>query len=261
MILVALLAACSNHVGKDDFLIRNIVVDGKTYGYRVFVPKNRDPNAKIPVMLYLHGSNRRGTDNEAQVEDLADVIHFQPENFPYIVVFPQCRPDTFWAGPMTAQAIAALDQTVKEFNGDADRLYLAGYSMGGFGAWQTAITYPDKFSAIVPVAGGVEPVGKVSDEDMALLSTQVRAAASSQDPYKAFAAALKMTPVWIVHGAKDEAVPVEGARKMAAALKAEGNANVNYTELEGVGHGSIGQAFTEPALSRWLAEQQLRKNQ
>jgi predicted peptidase len=34
---------------------------------------------------------------------------------------------------MTAQALKALDQTVEEFNGDPKRLYLSGFSMGGYG--------------------------------------------------------------------------------------------------------------------------------
>jgi predicted peptidase len=256
MILAALLAGCSNHANmRDHFVVRNVVVDGEPYDYRVFIPKERAPDSKPPVMLYLHGSNRRGTDNEAQVEDLADAIHYQPENFPYIIVFPQCRPDTFWAGQMTAQAMASLEQTVQEFNGDTNRLYLAGYSMGAFGSWQTAITFPDKFAAIIAVAGGIEPVGKVSDEDLAKLAPQVRSAAEAPDPYKVFAAALRTTPVWVVHGSKDEAVPVEGARRIVAALKAEGNANVNYVELDGVGHGSIGLAFSDPKLSEWLSQQ------
>ncbi|HTK37348.1 MAG TPA: prolyl oligopeptidase family serine peptidase, partial [Pyrinomonadaceae bacterium] len=183
--LLLLFAACRSNVSipDDKFLTRSVTVGDQTYGYRVYVPPNIDPSQKTPVMLYLHGSNRRGTDNRSQVEDLADSIKWYPENFPFIIVFPQCRPDTFWAGPMMDQAMAALDQTVKEFNGDERRLYLAGYSMGGFGTWQTALTHPNKFAALVPVAGGIEPVGTVSDEDRKLLSPQVTAAAAAPDPY------------------------------------------------------------------------------
>jgi predicted peptidase len=254
-----LFAACgSKHsFSEDEFLTRSVKVGNQTYSYRVYLPPNRIPNQKTPVMLYLHGSNRRGTDNESQVQDLADAIKWYPENFPFIIVFPQCRQDTFWAGPMIDQAIAALDQTAKEFNGDKRRLYLAGYSMGGFGTWQTALTYPNKFAALVPVAGGIEPIGTISDEDRMLLSPQVTAAVATPDPYKAYAQSLAKTPVWVVHGANDEAVPVDAARKIVAALKAAGDPDVNYVELEGVGHGSVGIAFGDKKLSEWLAKQEL----
>src|SRR4029078_589614 len=92
-----------------------------------------------------------------------------------------------WAGPALQQALAALEQTVKEFGGDENRLYLAGYSMGGFGAWQAAISYPHKFAAIISVAGGGEPIGDVREHDKALLSKEVAAAASSPNVYDTYA--------------------------------------------------------------------------
>ena len=160
---------------------------------------------------------------------------------------------------MVEQAIAALDQTVKEFGGDENRLYLAGYSMGGFGAWQAAITYPNKFAAIIPVAGGVEPIGEPSERDKALLSKQVAAAASAPDVYAAYADVLKDKSIWIVHGEKDESIPVDQARKMFAALKTAGNTKVVYNELSGVGHGSVVPAFSDPKLFEWLRNQTLNK--
>jgi predicted peptidase len=211
-------------------------------------------------MLYLHGSNRRGTDNQSQIADLYENIKGLPDNWQFIVVFPQCRENTFWAGPMMEQSLAALDQTVKEFGGNEDRLFIAGYSMGGFGVWQSAITHPDKFAALVSVAGGVEPVGEVSDEDKALLSSQVTAAASAPDTQRAYGEALRSLPVWVVHGSKDESVPVTESRKLVEALKAAGNADVNYIELEGVGHGSVMQAFSDPKLFEWLSKKKLIVN-
>jgi predicted peptidase len=253
-----LLSACGRidrTIPESEFPSRVVNVNGIDHAFRVFVPKDRDENEKLPVMLYLHGSNRRGTDNQVQLEDLYENIIGNPQNFRFIIVFPQCREDTFWAGPMMDQAIAALDQTVKEFGGDESRLYLAGFSMGGFGTWQTAITHPTKFAAIIPVAGGVEPLGDVSDEDKALLSPEVTAAASAPNVYDAYASRLSNIGVWIVHGDQDKSVPVEQAQKMAAALRSAGNNNVVYNELKGVGHGSVTEAFADPKLFAWLAEQ------
>jgi predicted peptidase len=129
--------------------------------------------------------------------------------------------------------------------------------MGGFGTWQTAITYPNKFAGLVSVAGGIESTGRVSDADKAILSPQAAAAVNSSDPYRSYAQALVKLPVWIVHGSADNVVPVDGSRKIAAALKTAGNSDVNYKELEGNDHGSVGHAFSDPFLAEWLSKRQL----
>jgi len=262
--LVFICVACGQHgrsYSETEFPARTVTVGGVNYGYRIYVPKNRVEGLKLPVMLYLHGSNRRGTDNQSQLADLYENIRGFPQNWNFIVVVPQCSEDLFWAGPMIDQAIAALDQTVKEFGGDENRLYLAGYSMGGFGTWQAAITYPDKFAAIIPVAGGVEPIGEPSEREKALLSKQVAAAATSPNVYEAYAHVLKNKAIWIVHGEQDESIPVEQARKMAAALKTVGNTKMVYNELPGVGHGSVVPAFSDPNLFEWLRSQHAQREE
>jgi predicted peptidase len=266
VILLALVSgiftiACGRSFSEAEFPSRQVTIGDVTYGYRIFVPANRQPGEHLPVMLYLHGRYRRGDDNQAQLRDLADIIRERPENFPYIIVFPQSRPEMRWSGPMMAQSLAALDQTVKEFDADESRLFLAGYSLGGFGVWHMAITHPSKFAALVSVAGGMQPVDPISDEDRALLSPKVIAAADSPDPHKAYTEVLGKTPVWVVHGSDDESVPVQASRKIVAALKAAGDTDVNFVELEGVGHDSVGQAFSDPRLGEWLVKQQLRNVQ
>jgi len=261
LIISASCGAQGPSYSETEFPARTVTVGGVNYGYRVYVPKDRVEGEPLPVMLYLHGSNRRGTDNQSQLADLYENIRGFPQDWKFIVVLPQCREETFWAGPMMDQALAALDQTVKEFGGDENRLYLAGYSMGGFGVWQTAITHPNKFAALVSVAGGVEPLGSVSDEDRAILSPQVIAAASASDTSRAFAEALSNLPVWVVHGADDKSVPVEASRKLVDALKAAGDADVNYSELDGVGHGSLVPAFSDPRLFEWLKNKRLNSTQ
>src|SRR5260370_39701678 len=69
---------------------------------------------------------------------------------------PQCAKGKWWTdAEMEAQALAALDQSVKEFHGDADRIYLTGLSMGGYGSWSLAAKYPAKWAAAVVVCGGI----------------------------------------------------------------------------------------------------------
>jgi len=258
LILALIFLGCSEHGHSEaDFPSRSVMVNGIAYGYRVYVPANRDPNIKIPVMLYLHGSNRRGDDNGAQLEDIASVVNANRQRFSFIIVLPQCRGGKFWAGEMNEQAFAALDQTIKEFNGDENRLYLAGFSMGGNGTWQIGLAHPGKFAALIPVAANVAPSSRLSPETLESLPPRLRAAAVSPDPYKVFAEGIGSTPVWAFHGSDDEAVPVTESRKIVEAFKNAGSQNAKYSEFEGVGHGSVKPALSDPKLFEWLEHQKL----
>jgi predicted esterase len=77
------------------------------------------------------------------------------------------------------------------------------------------------------------------------------------DPYKTVANAIGQTPTWVFHGAKDESVPVEFARKMVKILQDSGNSNVKYTEYPDDGHQIVTKVFHEPGFFEWLAAQRL----
>ncbi|HEV7929925.1 MAG TPA: prolyl oligopeptidase family serine peptidase [Nitrosospira sp.] len=254
-IFLLLLLNCSTiHKYETEFLSRQVTIGSEKYNFRVYVPPGRRPDQKLPVMLFLHGSGELGKDNEKQLGLLAPLIEKDSANFPFIIVFPQCGSSTFWNSKMIGQAIAALDQTVMEFDGDKNRLYLAGFSLGGYGAWQIAAQYPDKFAALVPVSGRPLP----REYEKKSISAELIMLAESDDPYKAMAEKIGKMPTWIFHGGNDGVVPVEGSRRMNKALIDVGNTDVHYTEYEGMGHYSVESALTESALFEWLAKQRLK---
>lgn len=257
LVFFFVLSAVSAFARKQDtgFLNRTVKVSGTTYLYQVFVPNNWTKKQKWPVILFLHGSGERGETGLPQTDvGIGRAIRMSEKPMPFVVVMPQCRPDKTWTMPeMEAQALAALDETVKEFHGDPERVYLTGLSMGGYGTWDIAARYPGKFAAYVPVCGGLE--GK---SDYPAIGGSLAKDASIPDPYAETARRIGKTPVWIFHGDSDTSVPVEESRKMAEALKAEG-ANYKYTEYPGVGHNSWDKAYAEPELVPWLLEQKLQK--
>ena len=176
------------------------------------------------------------------------------ERFPAIIVLPQCRKDVWWQSPeMEAQALKALEQSTKAFNGDPQRTYLTGLSMGGYGSWSIASKYPNKFAALAIICGGV----KIPDR--LRTSLNLPAPAEGTDVYAECAKKVGKTPTWIFHGDKDPAVPVEESRQMNEALKAAGG-NVKYTEYPGVNHNSWDKAYAEPELMTWLLAQKLGGN-
>jgi predicted peptidase len=134
--------------------------------------------------------------------------------FPAIVVMPQCRKTRWWTeGDMQAQALAALAQSMTEFNGDKDRVYLTGISMGGYGTWKMASDNPTSLPAIAPVCGGIRPPA------IANVPAGSAHRADARIPISTPRRDWQTVPVWIFHGGDDKIVPVAESRKMNEALK------------------------------------------
>jgi predicted peptidase len=244
---------------SQELLRREVKIGAETYGYRVYVPQNRNPKKKLPVMLFLHGNGAQGRDNERHVQGIQEIVYKNPNFFNFIVVFPQARPNNYWLGDMTTQALKALDQTVEEFNGDPKRLYLSGFSMGGYGTWTTAALHLNKFAALVPVAGGIVPPFQIPAFIKSTFPSEVVTILDSPDPYTAIAKRIGNKPVWIFHGSTDESVSVTESRKISEALRKIGSKNVIYTEYENTNHSdAFIKAFTEPKFYQWLAKQKLK---
>lgn len=229
------------------FLDRSVSLGGQSYKYQIFVPPVYTPSQRWPVILFLHGAGERGRDGYFQTQvGVGAAIRNNVSRVPAIVVFPQVTPDSSWTGTLANVALAALDQTVREYQTDPARVYLTGLSMGGNGTWYIAYRNPKRFAAIAPVCGWISPgFWKAADPVVP---------ASSGEPYAALAAQLRQTPTWIFHGEVDPVVPVDESRKAFAALQAAG-APVQYSEVPGTGHNSWDPAYGSPKFWTWLLAQ------
>ena len=136
---------------------RTVVINQVTYRYAVSAPGDWTGDRTWPVILALHGSVERGSDGVSQAKvGLAAEAQKHPERWPAVIVLPQCRPEVDWGAPgMEAQVLAALEASLREFHGDRRRVYLTGFSMGGYGTWAIAARHPHRFAALVPIAGEV----------------------------------------------------------------------------------------------------------
>jgi predicted peptidase len=250
LLAVALAACASTHrpAGPGRFVHREVLVDGETHRYQVFVP-SRDVAPRRPaVVLFLHGSGERGDDGQRQVDvGLGPHLRANAATFPALAVFPQARASSEWSDQLDV-ATAALDAAMAEFGGDPDRVYLTGLSMGGYGAWELGLREPRRFAALVPVCAGVTaPAHRPT--------LRVVAVEGEPDPFAAVAHGVEAIPTWIFHGADDPLVPAEQSRRMQAALQAAGAEEVRYTEFPGVGHASWDPAYAHAPLWDWLFAQ------
>jgi predicted peptidase len=129
-----------------------------------------------------------------------------------IVVTPQCRADATWEPSLL---LSLVDYMQEKFAVDPDRVYGAGYSMGGFGCWELAMTAPERFAALVPVAGG----GDSSDAER-----------------------LVNLPIWAFHGANDQVVPLESTKAMIEAVQRVGG-QTKLTIYNDRGHNTCDVTF------------------
>lgn len=208
--------------------------DQGDHKYVVFVPANYRADKPSPAILFLHGAGERGNDNRLQLTiGLAPFIQARAKTFPFIAIFPQCEATEgrildSWAAdqPGGRTALAVLDDARKHYQFDPKKVVLTGWSMGGYGAWSLGIAEPDRWSAILPLAGGGD-VGQV--------------------------AKVKSIPVWAFGGAKDSLVKIDVGRKMVDALKAaEGTAT--FTVLENGPHDINADVYGNDAVVSWMLD-------
>ena len=194
--------------------------------YLLYLPPEYDSGDKEwPLLLFLHGAGERGDDLELVKVHGPPKMIAQGRDFPFVVISPQCPEDIWWS---IETLHALINEVVETHRIDKSRIYVTGLSMGGYGSWGLAYTYPDLFAAAVPICGGGEPEK---------------------------APLMKDIPTWVFHGAKDEAVPLQRSQEMVDALKAAGG-NVRFTVYPEAGHvGAWENAYGDPELWDWLAQQ------
>jgi len=252
LLCLLLIAALPMHAAPR-FTQRHIVVDGRLYGYQVFLPDGWTAARAWPVVLFLHGSGERGDDNRKQLsQGLPPWLAAHGAEFPAVVVMPQAHEGEYWSGRAERAALRALQASIDEFHGDTQRIYLTGLSMGGYGAWQMAVDHPGLFAAAAIVCGGVRPL---PDDPPPAPDLAVEGVPARVDPYGWVADRIRL-PVWIFHGGADEVVPTAESRAMHAALQARGR-EVRYSEFPGVNHGSWVPAYATPGLWPWMFSHRL----
>lgn len=213
---------------------------------RLMKPANIEPGKKYPLVLFLHGAGERGDDNKSQLKYFPTwmATPAMRAKYPCFILAPQCPDKQKWVNvPWDSKSspampkepskqmttvIEELEQVIKSEPVDLHRIYLTGMSMGGYGVWDLAMRWPERFAAIAPVCGG----GDVTK-----------------------ASRLVNVPILCYHGGSDPVVPVQRSREMIAAIEKAGG-HPKYVELPGVGHDSWTKAYTDPnGIVPWLFEQ------
>jgi predicted peptidase len=239
-VLVGLTQAQPSRFSREKY-----VEKGDTLFYRMLFP-DANRQRKYPLVVFLHGSGERGSDNDAQLK--WGVMNFATDQnmlaHPAIVIAPQCPERQSWGSEtptgdrkgMTLNAepskpmrllVGLIRQLETTMPVDTNRIYITGLSMGGYGTFDALERYPTLFAAAVPVCGA----GDTSR-----------------------AASIAHIPMWIYHGAEDPAVnPLYGLAMFEALTNA--GAHPGFTQYPEVGHFSWLGAYSDPLMMEWLFRQ------
>lgn len=205
--------------------------------YSVASPATSEATENIPLLIFLHGSCERSS-ILTKLKSAPPFKYFNPQSeHPFVIVDLPCAPNYARSkDAWQADDLEALFMHLKnEQPFDLSRVYLIGYSMGGYGTWLWGDSQPVRFAALAPHAGGFGA-----------------GCPKAVSPFLANRAkCLASLPIWISHGDKDDVVPVERSQRMNSLLEAAGAKEVRLTMLVGKGHG-ITENMRSRELYDWL---------
>ncbi len=203
--------------------------DGGGIAYLLYLPKDYDSTKKYQMILFLHGRGESYGPLSLVAQWGPPKFAAEGANLPYVLVSPQCPADDSWSKPKQQQRlIELLDHAIKTYSIDEEHVCLTGLSMGGYGSWRLAADQPQRFSAVVPICGGGDPVD---------------------------AEKLKGLPIWVFHGDQDKGVPIQKSIDMVDAIKKAGGTKIRFTSLEHIGHNCWSATYATPELYEWIAAQ------
>jgi hypothetical protein len=123
---------------------------GQLEPYAVYVPARRPRFQRYQLTLLLHSYSGNynqflGSRNQRQFGERPD---------PSLVITPEERgPDGFYEGAAAADTFETWADVAARWRLDPDRTTIAGYSVGGVGAFLLAAQFPDLFAKAQPTVG------------------------------------------------------------------------------------------------------------
>lgn len=196
------------------------------YPYLIYLPKEYPTNQKdFPLLIYLGGGSQNGEDLEKLKAYGLPFYIEQGNEYGFIAVAPQCPENKYWTTENWFDSLYA--DLISAYRIDTSRIYVTGISNGGFGTWQVAMDYPDRFAAIAPLCGGV------NDKDTSNICR------------------LKELPIWTFHGTADNMIPIGETERIVNKLATYGH--VRFTRLQKEGHG-IQYLYEDSRIFDWLLQ-------
>lgn len=204
-----------------------IALESTALNYILTAPDDVKEGERLPLIVFLHGAGERGDDiNLVKIYCVPKLFVNDPchKGLRAYTLSPQCPHNSTWID-YKRELISLIDSVIENNLIDRSRVSLCGISMGGFGTWEMAMTYSDRFYKIAPLCGGGMN-------------------------WRAWS--LKM-PIRVYHGRRDDVVPLCQSEAMVNSVKAQGG-DVEFTVYDDLSHNCWDRAFEETDLIEWLVK-------
>jgi pimeloyl-ACP methyl ester carboxylesterase len=161
-------------------------VQGRAYHLALSIPLTYQPAKGYGLVVCLHGAGFTGDVYlERWQARLGD---------DYVLACPTAPMGAWFTRSAEELVLATIRSVQRRYHIDPDRIFLTGMSNGGIGAWVIGMHDAPLFAGIAPMASGLD------------------------DVLMPFLANLRSTPIYIIHGAKDQVMPVELSRTITKEL-------------------------------------------
>jgi len=163
-----------------------IVIRGQPYPLSLFVPPTYQTSRAYALVVCLHGFGFTG---EEYLE------RWRPRlGEDYLLACPSYPSGAWFTRRAEELVLETIRQVAHRYHIDPDRVFLTGMSNGGIGTWLIGMHHASLFAGLAPMASGLD------------------------DVLMPFLANLRSTPIYIIHGAKDQVMPVDLSRSIVREL-------------------------------------------
>ncbi len=147
-------------IGKFNFLSRKL---GFTTSFNVLLPDSIEKDEKVPVLYLLHGLS-----DDHNTWLVRTSIEMAVRTKKIAVCMPEAHKsfylDMYYGDQYYSYISSELPEIVaKFFPVDQKQQYIAGLSMGGYGALKAALCNPDQYKAVGSFSGVVDMASHVAD--------------------------------------------------------------------------------------------------
>ncbi len=188
-------------------------IDGTLQPYSIRPVASPKPGRTYPVVVFLHGS---AADDRGQLDG------WQARLPGFILVAPYARGTSHYYATAEAQEDISevLDDVATHYPVDTAKIFLAGFSMGGYGVYRTFAEDPRRYRGLIVLSGIPSPGGEAPD---------------FRDPERL--ACFTGVDMFVTHGTEDRNCPFADTERMVGLLRGVG-ARVEFVVQRGRGHES-----------------------
>lgn len=222
--------------------------DGSPQPFWRYLPADVTSTSAPPLLIHLHGYNP--SFDLVNVPGIPTALIDLAERSGACVVAPFGRSNTDFQGPGEQDVLLVVEEMVRRYGVDRQRLVLSGYSMGGLGTWCLGARFADRFNALLIFCGradfyiwhGLRPQD-LPPWQRRLVDTQFATVYLDR---------LLQTPILAVHGELDDLVSHEQGAYPVRELQRRGGRQVEFLGYPYEGHGVTDVALTDARVQAFL---------